>query len=70
MQGGLIICGGYAHANPIIISSVMRTLLVLLAVSAICSGFELFNLQYLSQKNGASCLDGSPPGLFTYIPDP
>jgi hypothetical protein len=27
-------------------------------------------LQLLSQKNGAACLDGSAPGIYTYIPDP
>jgi hypothetical protein len=48
----------------------MHLLLLLITLLATTESFELFNLQFLSQKNGAACLDGSAPGIYLYQPDP
>ena len=47
----------------------LRFMLFLLVVWSATS-MTLFNLQSLTKQNGAMCMDGSPYGIYTYLPDP
>lgn len=46
----------------------MRIMLVL-GLCLVTLQMNLFNLELLNNKNGAVCLDGSPPAIYTYEPD-
>lgn len=48
----------------------MLRLLVVLIVVWSATSINMFNLRNLTKQNGAMCMDGSPYGVYTYVPDP
>ncbi len=47
----------------------MKIITLLALILCIANAISLFNLQVLNKTNGAMCMDGSPYGIYTFIPD-
>jgi hypothetical protein len=44
----------------------MKIFLLVFALLGLVASINMFGLVTLSQKNGASCMDGSPAALYLY----
>jgi len=48
----------------------IKTFALILLLISLASSINMFNMVTLTNKNGASCMDGSPFAIYTYEPDP